>query len=134
VDVDEDKLRTRSANSDNSSGNQNSSSLEEDAILGRNGFEGCTELVNSVCAVKLVRVGVLALITQSLHEVLPILGVLSWVELFFLICFPGTGLRLSLGLGSLLGILGSLLLGFFSQLLSRLNLAIDLYRGKILTS
>jgi hypothetical protein len=81
-----------------------------------------------------MRVRVLALVAQGLHVVLSILSVLSRIELFLLICLPGSSFRLGLGLGSLLRILCSLLLRLFSELLSRLDLAIDLNCGKILTS
>jgi hypothetical protein len=117
VEVDEDKLGAGSADAENTASEGNSHVLKEHTLLGAKRLVLLNELINSVCTVELVRVGVAALVAELLNVLLSVVSVLSRVKVL---------LSINLGLGSSsssrLGLL-SLLLFLLSQFLTGLQLA-----------
>jgi hypothetical protein len=120
IQVDENKLGACSTDGHNSTRNSNFLILKENALLNASGLESLVELINSVRAVKLVRVGVLSFLSYLVDKLLSVVCVLSGIEdLLWGLHLARTSKQLFLNLFFLLLLLGLLL---FSQLLSGLEL------------
>jgi hypothetical protein len=78
--VDENKLGACSTDGHYSTGNSNFLILKENALLNTSGLESLVELVNSVRAVKLVRVGVLSFLSYLVDKLLSVVCVLSGIK------------------------------------------------------
>ena len=118
MQVDENKLGACSTDGHNSTGNSNFLILKENTLLNASGVKSLGELVNSVRAVKLMRVWVLAFLSYLFDKLLSVVSVLSGIEdLLWGLGLSRTGKQLFLYLFFLLLLLGLLL---FSQLLSGL--------------
>jgi hypothetical protein len=135
MEVNENQLGTGSTNRHNSSSDCNLLILNEDSLFHADSIEGLGKLIDAVSAIKLMRVWVLSLLSDLLHELLSVVCVLSGIQDLL----GGLGLCAGWLCGSLLLflllfllvlLLLSLLL--FSQLLSSLKLAIQTHFSKMI--
>ena len=92
--IDKDKLRTGSTDGHNTSGNLHDLIFNKYTLIKRLRVELLSELIDTVSALELVRIRVLALCAQMIDKGLAVVSVLSRVKVFIVLFVSGNRLVL----------------------------------------